>query len=102
MERSRNTPRRNTTNSSFEYTPPAEKMRDQRDREGGGPDVPRVGGACDHGSLSDPGLGRGELGGPRQGASKHVFFCTYWFKVCDHLGLALRTKKGEKHGVLLE
>ena len=80
VERRQDMARRSTTSSSrffFEFRPPAEK-RKAEDRKGGGPDVPRLGGAWDHpvtlGSLS-PRLGGGESRGVRgMGASNQTFF----------------------------
>ena len=79
MERSLGKARKDTTSSSFflRIRTAGGQDDEQRNLEGGGPDVPRLGGAWDHpvtlGSLS-PRLGGGEKVGVRGRGLKPCFF----------------------------
>ena len=106
MERSLRKARKDTTSSSFflRIRTAGGKDDEQRNLEGGGPDVPRLGGAWDHpvtlGSLS-PRLGGGEKGGVRGRGPQTVLFCEIVSCFYDHLGFALQTKEREVLGVFV-
>ena len=106
MERSQKKAREDIVNSSvFSLNLDAGGKQEKRKKsKGGGPDVPRLGGAWDHpvtlGSLS-PWLGGGELGGVRGRGPQFLFVLRMSVDFYDYLGLALQTKKSEELGVFV-